>query len=450
MVKQYDYIVIGGGSAGSGTANRAAMYGAKVLLIEGGQVGGTCVNVGCVPKKIMWYGAQVSEAIHKYAGGYGYEIKDSSFDFSKLKESRDGYVSRARQSYANNFERNGVERIDGFASFVDNHTVSVNGETYTAPHITIATGGHPLYPDVPGSELGETSDDFFAWESLPKSVLVVGAGYIAAELAGVLNELGVKTDLAFRRDHILRGFDSMLSEQVMAEMETAGITMHPTSIPKSLTKTERGTLLFEAQSGETIEAERVIWAIGRGANTQNIGLENTDIKLKANGYIETDAYENTSVSGVYAIGDVNGKIALTPVAIAAGRRLSERLFNNKPEEKLDYTNVPSVIFTHPVIGTVGLSEEKAIEVYGKDNVKAYTSSFASMYTAVTDHRQLVKMKLVTVGEEEKVVGLHAIGYGVDEMLQGFAVAIKMGATKKDFDNTVAIHPTGSEEFVTMR
>ena len=450
MVKQYDYIVIGGGSAGSGTANRAAMYGAKVLLIEGGQVGGTCVNVGCVPKKIMWYGAQVSEAIHKYAGGYGYEIKDSSFDFSKLKESRDGYVSRARQSYANNFERNGVERIDGFASFVDNHTVSVNGETYTAPHITIATGGHPLYPDVPGSELGETSDDFFAWESLPKSVLVVGAGYIAAELAGVLNELGVKTDLAFRRDHILRGFDSMLSEQVMAEMETAGITMHPTSIPKSLTKTERGTLLFEAQSGETIEAERVIWAIGRGANTQNIGLENTDIKLKANGYIETDAYENTSVSGVYAIGDVNGKIALTPVAIAAGRRLSERLFNNKPEEKLDYTNVPSVIFTHPVIGTVGLSEEKAIEVYGKDNVKAYTSSFASMYTAVTDHRQLVKMKLVTVGEEEKVVGLHAIGYGVDEMIQGFAVAIKMGATKTDFDNTVAIHPTGSEEFVTMR
>ncbi|WP_277281078.1 glutathione-disulfide reductase [Streptococcus hyointestinalis] len=450
MVKQYDYIVIGGGSAGSGTANRAAMYGPKVLLIEGGQVGGTCVNVGCVPKKIMWYGAQVSEAIHKYAGGYGYEIKDSSFDFSKLKESRDGYVSRARQSYANNFERNGVERIDGFASFVDNHTVSVNGETYTAPHITIATGGHPLYPDVPGSELGETSDDFFAWESLPKSVLVVGAGYIAAELAGVLNELGVKTDLAFRRDHILRGFDSMLSEQVMAEMETAGITMHPTSIPKSLTKTERGTLLFEAQSGEKIEAERVIWAIGRGANTQNIGLENTDIKLKANGYIETDAYENTSVSGVYAIGDVNGKIALTPVAIAAGRRLSERLFNNKPEEKLDYTNVPSVIFTHPVIGTVGLSEEKAIEVYGKDNVKAYTSSFASMYTAVTDHRQLVKMKLVTVGEEEKVVGLHAIGYGVDEMIQGFAVAIKMGATKKDFDNTVAIHPTGSEEFVTMR
>ena len=450
MVKQYDYIVIGGGSAGSGTANRAAMYGPKVLLIEGGQVGGTCVNVGCVPKKIMWYGAQVSEAIHKYAGGYGYEIKDSSFDFSKLKESRDGYVSRARQSYANNFERNGVERIDGFASFVDNHTVSVNGETYTAPHITIATGGHPLYPDVPGSELGETSDDFFAWESLPKSVLVVGAGYIAAELAGVLNELGVKTDLAFRSDHILRGFDSMLSEQVMAEMETAGITMHPTSIPKSLTKTERGTLLFEAQSGETIEAERVIWAIGRGANTQNIGLENTDIKLKANGYIETDAYENTSVSGVYAIGDVNGKIALTPVAIAAGRRLSERLFNNKPEEKLDYTNVPSVIFTHPVIGTVGLSEEKAIEVYGKDNVKAYTSSFASMYTAVTDHRQLVKMKLVTVGEEEKVVGLHAIGYGVDEMIQGFAVAIKMGATKKDFDNTVAIHPTGSEEFVTMR
>ncbi|MCS4488026.1 glutathione-disulfide reductase [Streptococcus sciuri] len=450
MVKQYDYIVIGGGSAGSGTANRAAMYGAKVLLIEGGQIGGTCVNVGCVPKKIMWYATQISESFHKYASDYGYDIKSSLFSFSKLKESRDSYVTRARQSYANNFKRNGVERLDGFATFVDNHTVSVSGELYTAPHITIATGGHPLYPNISGSDLGEISDDFFNWESLPHSVLIVGAGYIAAELAGVLNELGVKTVLAYRRERILRDFDSMLSKQIMSEMESSGITLYPTCIPKSLRQTERGTLLFEAENGETIEVERVIWAIGRGANTQNIGLENTDIKLTKDGYIKTDDYENTSVSGVYAIGDVNGKIALTPVAIAAGRKLSERLFNHKTNEKLDYTNVPSVIFTHPAIGTVGLSEEKAVEMYGKDNINIYTSSFASMYTAVTDNRQLVKMKLVTFGKDEKVIGLHAIGYGVDEMIQGFAVAIKMGATKKDFDNTIAIHPTGAEEFVTMR
>lgn len=450
MSKQYDYIVIGGGSAGSGTANHAAMHGAKVLLIEGGRVGGTCVNVGCVPKKIMWYGAQVSETFHKYAEGYGFGAEQVTFDFAKLKANRDAYVGRSRQSYANNFERNGVEKIDGYASFVDNHTVQVNGETYTAPHITIATGGHPLYPQVPGSELGETSDDFFEWETLPKSVLVVGAGYIAAELAGVLNELGVKTDLAFRRDHILRGFDSMLSSQVMEEMAGAGITLHPNAVPKSLTKADNGKLVFEAESGEVISADRVIWAIGRGPNVDNMGLENTGVTFRKNGYIETDEFENTAVDGIYAIGDVNGKIALTPVAIAAGRRLSERLFNNKPNSKLDYENVPSVVFTHPIIGTVGLSEEAADAKYGKENVKVYTSTFASMYTAVTPNRQMVKMKLVTVGEEEKVVGLHGIGYGVDEMIQGFAVAIKMGATKEDFDNTVAIHPTGSEEFVTMR
>ncbi|MFS1664011.1 glutathione-disulfide reductase [Streptococcus sp. zg-JUN1979] len=450
MTTQYDYIVIGGGSAGSGTANRAAMHGAKVLVIEGNKVGGTCVNVGCVPKKIMWYGAQVSEAIHKYASGYGFHADGVSFDFSEMKANRDAYVARSRQSYTTNFERNGIDRIEGYAKFVDNHSVEVNGEVYSAPHIAIATGGHPLYPDIVGSELGETSDDFFAWESLPKSVLVVGAGYIAAELAGVLNELGVETTLAFRRDSILRGFDHMLSEQLMAEMRDSGITLRPNSIPKSVTKTSHGHLVFEAASGETIEAERIIWAIGRGANTKAIGLENTDIKLTSRGYIETDEYENTSVSGVYAIGDVNGKIALTPVAIAAGRRLSERLFNHQVDEKLDYTNVPSVIFTHPVIGTVGLSEEAAIARYGKEQIKVYTSSFASMYTAVGDNRQLVKMKLVTLGDEEKVIGLHGIGYGVDEMIQGFAVAIKMGACKKDFDNTVAIHPTGSEEFVTMR
>lgn len=449
MSKQYDYIVIGGGSAGSGTANRAAMYGAKVLLIEGGQVGGTCVNLGCVPKKIMWYGAQVSETLHKYSSGYGFEVNNLNFDFTTLKANRDAYVQRSRQSYAANFERNGVEKIDGFARFIDNHTIEVNGQQYKAPHITIATGGHPLYPDIIGSEFGETSDDFFGWETLPDSILIVGAGYIAAELAGVVNELGVETHLAFRKDHILRGFDDMVTSEVMAEMEKSGISLHANHVPKSLKRDEGGKLIFEAENGKTLVVDRVIWAIGRGPNV-DMGLENTDIVLNDKGYIKTDEFENTSVDGVYAIGDVNGKIALTPVAIEAGRRLSERLFNHKDNEKLDYHNVPSVIFTHPVIGTVGLSEAAAIEQFGEDNIKVYTSTFTSMYTAVTTNRQAAKMKLITLGKEEKVIGLHGVGYGIDEMIQGFSVAIKMGATKADFDDTVAIHPTGSEEFVTMR
>lgn len=387
MSKQYDYIVIGGGSAGSGTANRAAMYGAKVLLIEGGQVGGTCVNLGCVPKKIMWYGAQVSETLHKYSSGYGFEVNNLNFDFTTLKANRDAYVQRSRQSYAANFERNGVEKIDGFARFIDNHTIEVNGQQYKAPHITIATGGHPLYPDIIGSELGETSDDFFGWETLPDSILIVGAGYIAAELAGVVNELGVETHLAFRKDHILRGFDDMVTSEVMAEMEKSGISLHANHVPKSLKRDEGGKLIFEAENGKTLVVDRVIWAIGRGPNV-DMGLENTDIVLNDKGYIKADEFENTSVDGVYAIGE--------------------------------------------------------------DNIKVYTSTFTSMYTAVTTNRQAVKMKLITLGKEEKVIGLHGVGYGIDEMIQGFSVAIKMGATKADFDDTVAIHPTGSEEFVTMR
>ncbi|QTU82677.1 glutathione-disulfide reductase [Carnobacteriaceae bacterium zg-C25] len=448
-MQTFDYIVIGGGSGGIGSANRAALRGANVLVIEGNLLGGTCVNVGCVPKKIMWYGAQVAETLNLYAKDYGFDVPQTPLQFETLLKNRDAYVERSRAAYTRSFETNGVSVVEGYASFVDNHTVSVNGELYTAPHILIATGGKPSVPNVEGSEYGETSDDFFEWTTLPQSVLVVGAGYIAVELAGVLNRLGVTTHLAVRQDKPLRQFDDMLSDCLVEEFDKTGITFHTHATPQRVVKNDDGTLTFESTTGETIVVERIIWAIGRHVNVDALGLENTSVTLNEAGYIQTDDYQNTSAKGVYAVGDVTGRAALTPVAIAAGRRLSERLFNGQTDLKLDYSLIPTVIFSHPAIGTVGLSEKQAREQYG-DDVKVYTSTFASMYTAVTSHRQLVKMKLVVVGKEEKVVGLHGIGYGLDEMVQGFAVAMKMGATKADFDNTLAIHPTGSEEFVTMR
>lgn len=448
-MNKFDYIVIGGGSGGSGSANRAAMYGKKVLVVEGNLIGGTCVNVGCVPKKIMWYGAQVSEAISHYAEDYGFSMDNINFNFKTLLKNRDAYIERSRLSYTNQFSKNGITVIKGFAKFLNNHTITVNGEEYTADHILIATGGKPYIPTIQGSELGETSDDFFTWKTLPKSVIIVGAGYIAVEVAGVLNQLGVKVHLVVRGKSPMRKFDTMLVDTLVTEMEKTGIVIHRNATPKSVSKVEN-KIRLETENGELIEGEKLLWAVGRQANISTLGLENTDIEVTSNGFIKTDEFENTTVKGVYAIGDVNGKIALTPVAIAAGRRLSERLFNGKSEEKLDYKFVPTVVFSHPAIGTIGLTEKEAIEKYGENNVKSYTSTFTSMYTAVTKYRQPVKMKLVVTGKEERVVGLHGIGYGVDEMIQGFAVAIKMGATKKDFDNTVAIHPTGSEEFVTMR
>lgn len=450
MEQAFDYLVIGGGSGGIASANRAAMYGAKVAVIEGNLLGGTCVNIGCVPKKIMWYGAQVSEVLHAYAEDYGFTTENITFDFKTLLKNRDAYIERSRNAYTNVFAKNNVQVISGYARFVDNHTVDVNGVQYTAKHILIATGGQPTIPMIEGAHYGETSQDFFEWQELPKSVVVVGAGYIAVELAGVLNALGVETHLVVRGERPMRQFDTMITDALLEEMANTGIILHTHATPERVTKEESGLLHIHTTAGEEIVGERVIWAIGRHANVSQLGLENTDIQLTESGYIQTDDYENTTVSGVYCVGDANGKIALTPVAIAAGRRLSERLFNGKTTEKLNYELVPTVVFSHPAIGTVGLTQQQAEEQYGKEHVKVYTSTFASMYTAVTKHRQAVKMKLVTVGENEKIVGLHGIGYGVDEMIQGFAVAIKMGATKSDFDNTVAIHPTGSEEFVTMR
>ena len=449
-MREYDIIAIGGGSGGSATMNRAAMHGAKAAVIEGNIIGGTCVNVGCVPKKVMWYGAQVSETLKNYAADYGYTIGATSFDFKTLRKNREAYIKRSRQAFSNNFNRNGVDYIEGYARFVDKNTVEVNGEHIRAKHIVIATGSYAFIPNVPGSELGGTSDDVFAWEELPESVSIIGAGYIAVELAGVLHALGVKTDLFVRKGGPLRGFDQGIVEVLVEEMKKNGQPLHSYKVPQKLEKLDNGDIQIHFEDGTTHTSQKVIWAVGRKANVHQLNLEAAGVELTERGFIQVDEYQNTTTSGIYALGDVSGEKELTPVAIKAGRTLAERLFNGKTDAKMDYELIPTVVFSHPAIGSIGLTQEQAEAKYGVENIKVYQSTFAGMYSAITVHRQMTKLKLITLGEEEKVIGLHGIGGGIDEMIQGFAVAIKMGATKADFDATVAIHPTASEEFVTMR
>ncbi|WP_209300333.1 glutathione-disulfide reductase [Pusillimonas noertemannii] len=449
-MQHYDYIAIGGGSGGIASANRAAMHGKKCALIEAKELGGTCVNVGCVPKKVMWHAAQVAEAIHHYGPDYGFDATLNRFDWDTLVKNRSAYIDRIHASYDTVLDKNQVDVIRGWARFVDAHTIEVDGKRYTADHILIATGGRPVRPDIPGAEHGIDSDGFFALPALPARTAVAGAGYIAVELAGVMNALGSETHLFVRQHAPLRNFDPLLSETLVEVMQAEGPALHTHSVPKSVLKNADGSLTLQLENGESHTVDCLVWAVGREPYTAHLNLEAAGVRLNPGGYIEVDKYQNTNVPGIYAVGDITGQIELTPVAVAAGRRLSERLFNNKPDEHLDYSNVPTVVFSHPPIGTVGLSEPEARAKFGDEAVKVYRSSFTAMYTAVTQHRQPARMKLVCVGPDEKIVGIHGIGFGMDEMLQGFAVALKMGATKKDFDDTVAIHPTAAEEFVTMR
>ncbi|XP_053772511.1 glutathione reductase, mitochondrial isoform X2 [Desmodus rotundus] len=405
----YDYLVIGGGSGGLASARRAAELGARVAVVESHKLGGTCVNVGCVPKKVMWNTAVHSEFMHDHAD-YGFQSCDSKFNWRVIKEKRDAYVSRLNTIYENNLTKAHIEIIPGHAAFTGDPkpTVEVHGKKYTAPHILIATGGSPSHPqesEIPGASLGITSDGFFQLEELPRRSVIVGAGYIAVEIAGILSALGSRTSLMIRHDKVLRNFDSMISSNCTEELDNAGVEV-----------------LKHSQ-----------------------GIQTDD-----KGHIIVDEFQNTNVKGIYAVGDVCGKALLTPVAIAAGRKLAHRLFECKEDSKLDYDNIPTVVFSHPPIGTVGLTEDQAMHKYGKENVKIYSTTFTPMYHAVTTRKTKCVMKMVCANKEEKVVGIHMQGIGCDEMLQGFAVAVKMGATKADFDNTVAIHPTSSEELVTLR
>ncbi|MBL4900181.1 MAG: glutathione-disulfide reductase [Colwellia sp.] len=450
MTQHFDYLAIGAGSGGIASANRAAKLGKKAAVIEAKYLGGTCVNVGCVPKKAMWYAGQISDAL-KYAHDYGFKLEQKGYDWSHLVKNREAYIERIHGAYQRGFDANNVTVIEGFAKFVDKNTVDVNGTIYTADHITIATGGRPSIPDIEGAEFGIDSDGFFALTEQPKSVAVIGAGYIAVELASVFYGLGTQTHLLVRNEKPLRTFDDMLSNTLVEQMAKHGPTLHNHSTPKRIEKLADGSLVVHLTNGQSVgPVEKLVWAIGREPATDNINLELAGVELNERGFIVTDKYQNTTVEGVYAVGDNTGRAQLTPVAVAAGRRLCERLFNNKPDEHLDYSGIATVVFSHPVIGTIGLTEAEAVTQYGEDNISVYNSQFTSLYQAMTeDYRDPTRMKLICAGAEEKIVGLHSIGFGSDELLQGFSVAMKMGATKADFDNTIAIHPTSAEEFCTM-
>jgi len=450
MTEHFDFLVVGGGSGGIACARRAASYGAKTALIEGGAIGGTCVNVGCVPKKIMWNAAGIAEALD-FAKDFGFDVDVKGFDWRRLKQSRDAYIKRLNGIYDRNLDTSGVTRINGWAKFTDAKTVVVDGKTYSGEHVLIATGGTPVVPEIEGAELGITSDGFFELDRLPQNVAVIGGGYIAVELAGVLHTLGSKVTLLLRGETFLKNFDNSLRDTLMEVMQQQGINVLTCIHMDRLQQGDDGLITLHSKDGNHVTGfDTVIWATGRRPLTDNLGLKEAGIELDRRGFIKTDEFQNTNVANVYAVGDVTGRAALTPVAIAAGRRLADRLFDGRSDAKLDYSNIASVVFSHPPIGTVGLSEDEARETYGEGQIKVYQSRFTNMFYATSDHKLPTQMKLVTVGDQEKVVGCHVIGYQADEIIQGFAVAVKMGANKHDFDNTVAIHPTAGEEFVTMR
>jgi glutathione reductase (NADPH) len=445
----FDLAVIGGGSGGLACARRAAAYGARAVVVESGRLGGTCVNVGCVPKKVMWNAAHIADSLHD-APDYGFQLNVTGFDWLTLKTKRDAYIGRLNGIYERNLANDKVELIRGFARFTGPHTLEAAGRTLSARHIVIATGGRPMLPPSPGVELGITSDGFFDLEELPRRVVVVGSGYVSVELGGVFAALGSKVTMVIRGETVLRSFDAMLGAGVMKAMRDEGVEIVTNSFPASLERNRDSELELVLTNGRRLPpADCVLWAIGRQPSIDGLGLDKAGVSLDANGYIATDKYQATAVDGIYAIGDVTGRAQLTPVAIAAGRRLSDRLFNGQSERYLDYENVPTVIFSHPPVGTVGLSEAEARRKYG-DDVEVFLSGFVPMYHAMTTRKVRAEMKLVTAGKQRRIVGAHVVGWGADEMLQGFAVAVRMGATKQDFDDTVAIHPTSAEEFVTMK
>ena len=396
----------------------------------------------------MWYGAHLAHAIRD-AEGYSFDVEQKGFNWTQLVEDREQYIRRLNGIYEKNLTKENVEMLNGRGSLVDAHTVQVGDKQVTAEKILLAPGGTPDVPDIPGAELGISSDGFFELKTQPKKVAVIGAGYIAVELAGMLHALGSDVNLIIRKEHFLREFDDILSSTLTQIMHDDGLKIVNNTEIESLQKVGDQIAIVPKNSGDQLGPyDQVIWAIGRRPLSKELNPQAAGIEVDQRGYIPTDKWQATNVDNIFAIGDVTGRAQLTPVAIAAGRRLSDRLYGGMADRHLDYSNIASVVFSHPPIGSVGMTENQAREQFG-DDTKVYNTSFTPMYHAFTGHPQKTAMKLVVQGADEKVVGIHMIGEGVDEMLQGFAVALKMGATKKDFDDTVAIHPTSSEELVTL-
>jgi len=449
MSYQYDLVVIGGGSGGIATARRAAEYGARVALVEAGRLGGTCVNVGCVPKKLMWNAAELVGSLAD-AKGYGFDVTVGGHDWAALKAARDAYVTRLNGIYETNLAKSKVTVVRGWGRLLDAHTIEVGDERLTAGRVVLAPGGRPHRSTIPGAELSLDSDGFFALAARPQRVTVVGGGFIAVELAGVFAALGSEVSIVVRGSTLLREFDPMLVEAAQEGLQQAGAKLITQAEPTALERGAGGQgIEVSLSNGERLSGQdAVIFATGRDPITDFIDSK-LGLRLNKRGFIEVDEFQQTSVPEVFAIGDVTGQVTLTPVAIAAGRRLADRIWGGMEGRRLSYENIPSVLFGHPALGTVGLTEPQARARYG-DAVKCFTCSFVPMYYAFGEAKPKTRLKLVTVGPEQRVVGVHLAGREVAEMLQGFAVAVKMGATKRDFDDTVAIHPTAAEELVTMR
>lgn len=461
--QHFDLVVVGGGSGGLAAARRACSYGARVALVEGDRLGGTCVNRGCVPKKMHFNASQIAHSMHD-AVGYGFAPQDAIFNWALFVERREQYIKRLNSIYQSNLEKDGVTLFEGWARLLGNHQVEVqqtpipHKQILSAEHLLIATGGQPNIPEITGAEHGISSDGFFELIQQPRRVAMIGSGYIAVELAGALAGLGTHVELFARSDRLLRTFDDSLSSALHDAMTDSGMLIHADFKVERLSAEDDQKYVHQAANGTTRSLngsgkhgpfDCIIWATGRSSNLAGLGLENENLTTTEDGYLSTNTWEETVRPKIYAIGDVTGKKALTPVAIAAGRKLADRVFGGKEGSHLDYDNIPSVVFSHPPIGTVGLTEKEAREQYGAA-VTIHTSSFVDMYHSVTERRPRTLMKLVTIGSAEKIVGIHVIGRSADEMIQGFAVALKMGATKADLDSTVAIHPTAAEELVTMR
>ncbi|EPT24891.1 glutathione reductase [Toxoplasma gondii TgCatPRC2] len=467
--RHFDLFVIGGGSGGLACARRAATYNVRVGLADGNRLGGTCVNVGCVPKKVMWCVASVHETLHELKN-FAFTVKEQpTFCWRTLKTNRDNYIKRLNNIYLNNLKNSGVTFFPAYARFAKPeaktdgglaHAIVLksadgNEETVTADHVLIASGGRPAKAGIEGEEHTINSDGFFELEEMPQKVALLGAGYIAVEFAGVFAAMKCETHLFVRHERALRKFDDMISMRVDEFMRKAGVQIHPHSVAKAVRQEADKSLTLELTNGESFRGfDSVIVSVGRVPEVANLGLDVVGVKQRHGGYIVADEFQNTSVEQIYAVGDVSGKIELTPVAIAAGRRLADRLFGGLCNAKLDSACVPTVVFSHPPAACVGLTEAEAKATYGEKDIKVYTGTSVNLYygawPVAPEEKPKTFIKMICVKSQMlKVVGLHVVGMGADEMIQGFGVAMKMGATKADFDNCVAVHPTAAEEVVTL-
>lgn len=447
MSYDFDLFVIGAGSGGVRAARFAASFGAKVAVAESRYLGGTCVNVGCVPKKLLVYGAHFSEQFEQ-AAGFGWNMVEASFDWPILIANKNREIQRLNGIYRNLLVNSGVTLLESHAKLLDAHRVEVDGQVFSAKHILLATGGWPLKPEIPGIEHAITSNEVFFLEQLPKRVLVVGGGYIAVEFASIFHGMGAKTSLLYRGELFLRGFDGAVRQHLQEELTKSGMDLQFNSDIVRIDKQADGSLLATLQDGRVLEADAVFYATGRRPMLDNLGLENTQVSLDKRGYVQVDELYQTTEPSIIAIGDMIGRVQLTPVALAEGMAVARRLFKPEQYRAVDYQLIPTAVFSLPNIGTVGLSEEQAkADGY---NVQVFESRFRPMQLSFSASQQKTLMKLVVDADSDRVLGCHMVGPDAGEIVQGMAIALKAGASKQIFDETLGIHPTAAEEFVTMR